>query len=189
MDGGSRHCTYKRTKLQITFLASLEKLALLVPAPIRWWCTWLDLTWGLSSPGVLLLSICELPGPWKHGSLRLSLDLWLLTGTVHVPVNWHWQHLGTFLVVTTGVCSRPLVGQARDAVKHPETHRMAPTTEDDLALTVTGVEVRKHWCRKLDLIWGTLKNINEGTIPCNSDFHDEVVLPGQQESSELSRWP
>lgn len=56
------------------------------------------------------------------------------------------------------------MGQARDAVKHPETHRMAPTTEDDLALTVTSVEVGKHWCRKLDLIWGTY-NIDAGTIP------------------------
>ena len=45
--------TYKHRKLQITFLASLEKLVLLVPAPIRWRRTWLDLTWGLSSPGCL----------------------------------------------------------------------------------------------------------------------------------------
>ena len=55
------------------------------------------------------------------------------------------------MVVTIGVCCWLLVGQARDAVKHPETHRMAPTTEDDLALTVTSVEVGKHWCRKLEL--------------------------------------
>lgn len=78
------------------------------------------------------------------------------------------------MVVTIGVCCWLLVGQVRDAVKHPETHGWAPTTEDDLALTVTCVEVGKHWCRKLEL-----KNIDAGTIPCKSDFHDGGVLPAQ----------
>lgn len=40
------------------------------------------LTWA-----VFLLSICDLPGPWKHGSLRLSLDLRFLTGGNCAPLK------------------------------------------------------------------------------------------------------
>lgn len=47
---------YTHRELHITFPASLEKSFLVVLAPTRQRCAWLDLTWGQSPPGWLTAS-------------------------------------------------------------------------------------------------------------------------------------
>ena len=70
-----------------------------------------------------------------------------------------WQCMGTFLVVTVGCDTSSQWVEIKNAAKHPQMHRTAPTAEHGLALTTTSAEVGKPWGGEPALIWGTLKHL------------------------------
>ena len=53
-----------------------------------------------------------------------------------MPQPWQHNVWGHFWLSQLGYATSIYWVEARDAVKHPEIHRMAPTTENELALSL-----------------------------------------------------